>query len=209
MVHTHWIVNSVRQSINHFARLVTRFLFAAVFLTFIYVGCGVSKSVAQQHAEQLRVNAPRQVTLTTRSRYPQVRLSTYTLICDDDLDRKKAEAEAVMQVKTELPRAVQTKEADRFERILARDFVFHGEDEFYGRADYIRARVNNKDTVMTADYNNVVLHFLGDIAVLTYRNTVVIEPGGPEHTVHMTWADILGKEDGQWKFRAVYLIDSK
>jgi hypothetical protein len=209
MVHTHRIGNIARQSLNHFAGVVTRFLFAAAFVTFIYVGCGVSESIAQQHAEQLRLNAPRQVTLTTRSRYPQVRLRTYTLICDDDLDRRKVESEAVMQIKVELPRAVQTKEADRFERILARAFVFRGEDEFYGRADYIRARVNNKDTVMTADYDNVVLHFLGDMALLTYRNTVVIEPGGPEHTVRMTWADILAKEDGQWKFRAVYLIDSK
>jgi hypothetical protein len=62
---------------------------------------------------------------------------------------------------------------------------------------------------MTADYENVVLEFVGDIALLTYRNIVVMEPGGPEHTAHMTWADILVKENGQWKFRAVHLIDSK
>lgn len=192
-----------------FTQLMTRFLFAAVFLTLIYLIADSRESIAQEQREQLRTKAPKQVTLTTRSQYPQVRLSSYTLICEDDLERRKAEAEAVMQIKIELPRAVQTKETNRFERILARDFVFRGEDEFYGRADYIRARVNNKDTVVTADYDNVVLQFLGDMAFLTYRNTVVIEPGGPEHTLHMTWADILVKEDSQWKFRAVYLIDSK
>jgi hypothetical protein len=108
-----------------------------------------------------------------------------------------------------LPRAVQTKEADRFERILARDFVFRAADQFYGRADYIRERANNKDTVITADYENVVLQFIGDMALMTYRNIVVLEPGGPEHTAHLTWADILVKENGQWKFRAVHVIDSK
>ena len=104
---------------------------------------------------------------------------------------------------------MQTKEADRFERILARNFVFRAEDQFYGRADYIRERAKNKDTVITADYQNVVLQFIGDIALLTYRNIVVIEPGGPDNTVDMTWADVLVKEDGQWKFRAVHLIDSR
>jgi Domain of unknown function (DUF4440) len=209
MVHTHRIVDSDRQSMNHFTGLGTRLLFAAVSLTFIYADCAVRRSIAQRQPEQLKGNAPSQVTLTTRSQYPQVRLGKYTLICDDDCERKRAEAEAVMRVKVELPRAVQTKEPNRFERILARDFVFRAEDQFYGRADYIRARVNNKDTVMTADFDNVVLHFVADMALLTYRNTVVMEPGGPEHTVRMTWADILIKEDGQWKFRAVYLIDSK
>jgi Domain of unknown function (DUF4440) len=82
-----------------------------------------------------------------------------------------------MQVKIELPRAVQTKEADRFDRILARNFVFRTDDQFYNRADYIRARANNKDTVRTAAYENVVLQFIGDIAFLTYRNVVVVEPG--------------------------------
>jgi hypothetical protein len=88
-----------------------------------------------------------------------------------------------MQVKIELPRAVQTKDGERFERILARDFVFRAEDQFYGRADYIRERANNKDTVITADYENVVLQFIGNVALLTYRNIVAMEPGGPEHTV--------------------------
>ncbi len=132
----------------------------------------------------------------TQSKYPQVRLSSYTLIADD-IDARKSDAKEVMQVKIELPRAVQTKEADRFERILARTFVFRAADQFYGRADYIQDRTHSKDTVMTADYENVVLQFIGEIAFLTYRNTVVDDPGGPENTTHMTWADILVKEDGR------------
>jgi hypothetical protein len=159
-------------------------------------------------ADQPKAKRAAHATLTTRSKYPQVRLSSYTLI-SDDVEARKADAEAVMQVKIELPRAVQTKEADRFDRILARNFVFRSDDQFYNRADCIRERANNKDTLMTADYENVVLQFIGDIAFLTCRNIVVAEPGGPENTDHMTWADVLVKEDGQWKFSAVHLIDSK
>jgi ketosteroid isomerase-like protein len=180
-------------------------LIFAIFLG----GCGPDASTSSKAtANEPEVKRAKQVSLVTRSKYPQVRLSSYTLIADD-IDARRSDAEAVMQVKMELPRAVQTKEADRFERILARNFVFRAADQFYGRADYIRERANNKDTVITADYENVVLQFIGDTAFLTYRNTVVLEPGGRENTVHMTWADILVKEDGQWKFVAVHLIDSK
>jgi hypothetical protein len=185
------------------------FLFQMLFLMIFLTDFGANESTSAEPArDQPKAKPATQVTLTIRSKYPQVRLSSYTLI-SDDVEATKADAEAVMQVKTELPRAVQTKEADKFDRILARNFVFRANDEFYNRADYIRARVNNKDTVMTADYENVVLQFIGDIAFLTYRNIVVIQPGGPENTAHMTWADILVKEDGKWKFSAVHLIDSK
>jgi ketosteroid isomerase-like protein len=209
MLHGHAILDACRESAMHRIILTKLCLAAVVLSTFFLAGCGANEVVSEHPAEQPKANSPRQVIMATRSQYPQVRLSTYTLICDDDLEARKAEAEAVMQVKIELPRAVQTEEADRFERILARDFVFRAKDQFYDRADYIRERVNNKDTVMTADYENVVLQFVGDIAFLTYRNIVVMKPGGPEHTAHMTWADILVKENGQWKFRAVHLIDSK
>jgi hypothetical protein len=203
------MVDAYRESAMHCIISMKLFLSAAVFFTFFLAGSSANEIISEQPAEKPKAKSPRQVILATRSQYPQVRLSTYTLICDDELEARKAEAEAVMQVKIELPQAVQTKEADRFERILALDFVFRAKDQFYDRADYIRERVNNKDTVMTADYENVVLQFVGDMAFLTYRNIVVMKPGGPEHTAHMTWADILVKEDGQWKFRAVHLIDSK
>jgi hypothetical protein len=184
------------------------FLFPVLLLTIFLTGCGANEISVEPAADEAEAKPATQVALTTRSKYPQVRLSSYALI-SDDVEARKADAEAVMQVKIELPRAVQTKEADRFDRILARNFVFRADDQFYNRDDYIRARANNKDTVMTADYENVVLQFTGDIAFLTYRNIVVVEPGGPENTAHMTWADILVKEDGQWKFSAVHLIDSK
>jgi hypothetical protein len=180
-------------------------LIFAIFLG----GCGPHASTSPKTtANEPEVKRAKQVSLVTRSKYPQVRLSSYTLIADD-IDARKSDAEAVMQVKIELPRAVQTKEADRFERILARNFVFRADDQFYGRAAYIRERTNNKDTVITADYENVVLQFIGEMAFLTYRNIVVLEPGAPENTAHMTWADMLVKEDGLWKFVAVHLIDSK
>ncbi len=187
---------------------MTLFRRLVIFLVLL-VGCVAQENILAQAADKSGTTSVREMTLTTKSRYPQVRLSSYTLIYDDKEGPRKDEAEAVMQVKIELPRAVQTKDAERFGRILARDFVFRAEDQSYGRADYIRERVNNKDTVITADYENVVLQFIANVALLTYRNVVVMESGGPEHTAHMTWADILVKEGGQWKFRAVHLIDSK
>jgi hypothetical protein len=137
--------------------------FQVLFLTIFLTGCGANESTSAEPAgDQPKAKSATQVTLMARSKYPQVRLSSYTLI-SDDVEATKADAEAVMQVKIELPRAVQTKEADKFERILARNFVFRANDEFYNRADYIRARVNNKDTVLTADYENVVLQFIDDV----------------------------------------------
>jgi ketosteroid isomerase-like protein len=184
------------------------FRHVATLLLFL-LDCVTQESILAQAIGEARADSARQITLTTKSRYPQVRLSSYTLVYDENEGPRQDEGEAVMQVKIELPRAVQTKDGERFERILARDFVFRAEDQFYGRADYIRERANNKDTVITADYENVVLQFIGNVALLTYRNIVAMEPGGPEHTVYMTWADILVKEGGKWKFRAVHLIDSK
>ncbi len=179
-----------------------------ILLVFLIVtGCGPYISPCA-NASEPELRQTKRATLVTHSKYPQVKLRSYTLIADD-IDAKRSDAEAVMQVKIELPRAVQTKDVERFERILARNFVFHAIDEFFGRADYIRARAHNKDTVMTAEYENVVLRFMGDLAFLTYRNTVVDEPGGLENTTHMSWADILVKEDGQWKFVAVHEIDSR
>jgi hypothetical protein len=203
------IVDAYRESAMHCTILTKLCLPAAVFSTFFLAGCGTSENVSEQPAEQPKANSPRQVTLTTRSQYPQVRLSTYTLICDDDFEATKAEAEPVMQVKIELPRAVQTKEADRFERILARDFVFRANEQFYGRADYIRERASNKDTVMTADYENVVLHFIGDICFANVSQHCRDGAGRPRAHRSYDVGGHLVKENGQWKFRAVHLIDSK
>ena len=147
-----------------------------------------------------------QVQLVTKSKYPTVGIREYTLITDN-VEAQRADAEAIMQVKIELPRAMQTKDPAQFDRVLARDFIFRGEDEFYTRADYIRDRTSGEGRVKTADYQNLVLQFFGDVAMLTYRNIVEEEPGGPgAWKAEMIWSEMFVKEDGRWKVAALHLI---
>jgi hypothetical protein len=147
-----------------------------------------------------------QVQLVTNSKDPTVGIKEYTLITDN-LEAQRADAEAIMQLKIELPRAMQTKDPAQFDRVLARDFTFRAEDQFHNRADYIRDRTTSEDRVKTADYQNLVLQFVGDVAMLTYRNVVEDEPGGPTAwKAEMIWSDIFVKEDGRWKVGAIHLI---
>lgn len=145
--------------------------------------------------------------LTTQSRYPSVGLREYTLITDD-LERDRAEAEAVLQAKMELPRAMHTKEREHFEQALGRDFTLHAKDEFFSREGYIRNRVEDPSHVRRADYRNVTVQLIGDLALVTYSNVVEDEPGGRgAWKADMTWADILSKEEGRWKYVAVHQIE--
>ena len=57
----------------------------------------------------------------TKSKYPTVGIKEYTLTTDD-LEAQRADAEAIMQVKIEVPCAMQTKDPARFDRVLARKF---------------------------------------------------------------------------------------
>jgi hypothetical protein len=184
-------------------------LFPLMLLAVILVlgGC-----TAAEHSSTNAISTVRtfsQVKLVTQSKYPTVGIREYTLITDD-VEARRADAEAIMQVKIEIPRAMQTKDPAQFDRILARNFTFRGEEEFFNRDDYIKNRVTSPNRVKTADYQNIVLQFFGDYALLTYRNIVEDEPGGPTAwKAAITWADIFVKEDGQWKIGAVHGIDLK
>ena len=61
-----------------------------------------------------------------------------------------------------------------------------------------------------ARYENLVLQFFGDTAVLTYRNIVKEKDEKDVPTTWLyTWADVWVKEDSEWKVGAIYVIDSK
>lgn len=83
---------------------------------------------------------------------------------------------------------MQTKDEVLFNRILAKDFTFRAEDEFYGREEYIRDRVGNNEVVASALYENLVLQFIaGNIALLTYRNMINIkDANGNPQTLYMS-----------------------
>ena len=153
------------------------------------------------------VSPLKQFKLTSVPKYPNAGLKEYVLI-SDDLERDRADAEAVIQTKVELVRAMQTKLREHFEPSLAPDFIFHGKDEFFDRNAYIDNRVGDPLKVKQADYQNVVVRFIGNIALVTYSNIVQAQPGGPgAPRANMIWADILSKEGGRWKFSAMHLIE--
>ncbi len=181
-------------------------------LTSVYSGCRTDEKSANRQSNSPEQNGIgkrfSQVTVKEETNNPNIGIGSYTLITDNAAAHR-ADAETVMQLKKNYPLAMQTKDAALFNRILARDFTFRGENEFFGREDYIRDRVQASQTVTSAQYENLVLQFVGEVGVLTYRNVVKNKDasGNPNDTEYMTWADIYVKENGGWKIGAVHLID--
>jgi ketosteroid isomerase-like protein len=180
----------------------------------IYSGCQTNKKSANQQSDSSKHSVPgkkfSQVVLKVNYDVPTVGISEYTLITDD-LEARRKDAEAIMLRKKDMPLAVQRHDAALFNSWLARDFIARGEHEFLGsREEYIQDRVNATWTVLDARYENLVLQFFGENALLTYRNIVKEkdEKGVPTTWLY-TWADVWVKEDGEWKVAAIYVIDSK
>ena len=93
------------------------------------------------------------------------------------------------------------------------DFVDHfrgeGEEGLLRRDDYINNRVQSQGAIGFVQYENMVLQFIGDTAVITYRNVLKNKDanGQPDDTEYISWADIYVKEEGEWKIGAVHVID--
>lgn len=149
---------------------------------------------------------PREVLLTVTNTDSVVDLTSFTLITND-LARDSASAFRILAVKRAWPMAMHTRKAEDFERILARDFVFRAEGEFFDRAGYIKDRVAGRDTVGHVRYANLVLQFMGDMALLTYRNHVRSQDSLGYPDEQMSWADTYVKEDGRWMIGASHLIE--
>ena len=182
----------------------------AIFLT----GCQVSEKTANQQSnlsKQTEVSKTvSQVIIKEETGNPNIVISSYTLITDN-AEAHRADAEAVMRVKKNFPLAVMTKDRALFERILARNFVFRGEGEngLLRREDYINNRVQSTGAIELVQYENTVLQFFGEIAVITYRNVLRNKDasGQPDDTEYISWADVYVKEDGEWKIGAAHIID--
>jgi ketosteroid isomerase-like protein len=161
-------------------------------------------------AEGQQAAQHQQLTISNEWHVPGVDFSTYTLITSNpDADRQ--EAEAILEVKVSWPRAMQTKDASLFERILARGFTFREADgRLLERDAYIRDRVQRAETVASARYENVVLQLFGQLAVLSYRNVVSgTDARGKRETWHMSWVDVLVREDGRWKIGASHMVSQR
>ena len=156
--------------------------------------------------------APRleQLTIPVDQKLSSIDIKSYSLITSD-AERDRPAAAEIMRVKAEWPRAMQTKSKTLFESILARSFTFRAEGEWHERDAYIRDRVGSVETVETVRYENLVLQFFGDVAVLTYRNIVSGADGatGLPETWHYSWADVFVREDGRWKIGGSHLISER
>lgn len=175
-------------------------LVGSMFLALSLYASGGGGQSAQHH----------QFTIRNERRVPGVDLTTYSLITNNpEADRR--EADAILEVKLSWPRAMQTKDAALFDRILARTFTFREADgRLLARDAYIRDRVQRSETVAAARYENVVLQVFGQIAVLSYRNVVSgTDAGGKPETWHMSWVDVFVREDGRWKIGATHMVSER
>ena len=114
-----------------------------------------------------------------------------------------------MEVKKLYPLAMRKKDRSLFEQILSRDFTSRGIKDFFNRGDYIENRTQGAATDWSVKYENIVLQFVGDSCVLTYRNVIRGRDESGSYTERMTWTDVYVRENDQWKIRMVHLIDYK
>ena len=145
--------------------------------------------------------------VATESGHPDISIGSYSVITADP-GRELPMAAEVMEIKKLYPQAMRGKDRTIFERILARGFTFKGVKDFFNRQDYIDNRTQGPVTDWTVRYDNVVLQFVADSCLLTYRNVVTGKnTDGTTYKEFMTWSDVYVREDGQWKIEAVHLID--
>lgn len=178
----------------------------------LFAGCQVAEKTSNIQPNFHKSPEPHknfsQIKVEEKTDNPDIDISEYTLITNN-AEAQLADAKAVMQIKKNYPLAMKTKNKDLFERILARNFTFRGQNDFFNREDYINNRVQGKLADWSVKYENIALQFIGESALVTYRNVVKgnDENGKPDYTEYMTWADVYVKENGEWKIGAVHLVD--
>ena len=150
-----------------------------------------------------------QLTLHDRTFNPNVDIKTYTLITKDAAT-DTINAKEIIKVKRLVPTAMQTKKQELFEEALAIQFTFRAENEFFNRDDYIKDRIGGTWNIDTVKYANLVLQFVGEHALLTYRNVLQDKDDlGKPNIEYYTWAEIFTKEDGKWKVLSLHQIDAR
>ena len=182
-----------------------KYLIFSLLLTVVLIGCQGNENALPQQPEATKQSKGRkeyfQVKRRVENKMPNIGISNYNLITDD-LGRDSTEADALMRTKIFVPLAMQKHDAVLFDSILARDFTAQGENEFFEREAFIQNRVKGKWMISDVQYENFLLQFFDDIALLTYRNIVKEkDENGMPQTWHYTWADIWTKEDGRWKIK--------
>ncbi len=186
---------------------------ALIFFSLIAFGCESNKkdtptkaglkkdTVASKKFSQIKIKADYII--------PTVGIDSFTLITNLPEDQIE-DAKAIMRAKVIIPLAMQKHDAALFDSVLAKNFILKGGDEFFEREAFIRNRVEGKWMISYVQYENLVLQFFDEIAVLTYRNIVTEKDAqGIPKKWRISWADIWIKEYGEWKIKAGYGIDNR
>lgn len=141
---------------------------------------------------------------------PTVDIRNFTLI-SNNINADSINSIEILKLKRNLPLAMQRKDSILFENILSNSFTYRGEDEFYkNKQDFINNRIHATWTIDTVRYENLVLQFFDEIAILTYRNVLNgSDENGKSDIEHYNWADIYTRENGKWKIVGIHEIESR
>ncbi len=140
---------------------------------------------------------------------PTVDIKAYSLIEAQDESRKR-DAAQILELKQKWPLVMQMPNRAGFDTILSKHFTFAGDGNLLNREDYIIDRTKPSDWKITfVKYDNLVLQFFGNTALLTYRNQVTNENIHTKEVEieHISWADIYVMEEGKWKIGATHTVD--
>lgn len=181
-----------------------------ILVTFIIVNsicsCDNRSSIAKdEKANFTKVFIKDADTIST----PGIFIEGLTLVTKNYQQEEK-DALDILALKHKWPLAMKTKDRELFEEILAKNFSFIGEGEFFNRLEYIKDRVNGSWEIDSVKYENLVLQFVGQFALLTYRNVLDgTDDDGRSNKEYYSWADIYVKEDGQWKISGSHNIEAR
>lgn len=140
---------------------------------------------------------------------PTVDISGFVLITNN-YQKDSVEARRILKVKRNLPLAMQRKDSSLFEAILSRDFTFRAQNEFFNRADYINDRIHGTWIIDTVKYQNMVLQFFDETALVTYTNRLEgTDDNGKPDIEYYSWADIYKKENEIWKIAGIHEIEAR
>jgi hypothetical protein len=182
---------------------------AGLFILTVLLSCNSNKE-NDTAAEKPVSKDLHQIIITEENSTHTIDIKNFSLIGDSS-ETQIADAKEILKVKRKWPMAMQQKSRVLFEEILSKDFSMRGEGEFFGnREDYIKDREKGTWSIDTVRYENLVLQFFGEIAILTYRNKLKgTDIAGIPNKEFYTWADMFKKENGAWKILASHCIDAR
>lgn len=182
-------------------------LFLSVTIFFLLGGCGIKKENSKHSAAEGHPAVMSEI--EEKNLTPTVDIEKYVLVGPPGDERHK-DATEIADLKRKWPLAMQSQNVAAFDSILSADFVFTGDGQVLNRQDYIEDRTAPSEwKIIHVKYDNLVLQFFGDMALLTYRNRVTNENTSTKavEIEYISWADIYRKEKGKWKINAAHVVD--